>query len=127
MKPKIKEVRWKDDQKIYQRNWARKYREDPVFREKTNKIVMKYRHKLRESVIDMLGGRCVKCGFKDYRALQIDHVNGGGSGKNKDFKSRAELYRSILSGNIKDLQLLCANCNWIKRQEKQEWYKGKND
>jgi len=86
--------------------------------------VRKYQRALRDRVLEFLGGKCVVCGFDDHRALQIDHVNGGGSSAKYQFKQRADMYRSILNGKCKDaLQILCANHNWIKRHEKQEWGK----
>ncbi len=33
---------------------------------------------LRHEVITFLGGKCIRCGFTDERALQLDHVDGGG-------------------------------------------------
>lgn len=68
---------------------------------------------------------CVKCGFDDYRALQIDHINGNGA------KHRRELGTNYLytwlrkNGYPEGFQVLCANCNWIKRDENHE-SKGRN-
>jgi hypothetical protein len=39
----------------------------------------RYRKLRRDKIIAYLGGKCIKCGFSDERALQIDHTNGGGS------------------------------------------------
>ena len=39
--------------------------------------------KRRREVLTALGGQCVQCGIADYRVLQIDHVNGGGSKEHK--------------------------------------------
>ncbi len=81
-----------------------------------------YLRKLRLATIEALGGKC-KCGFSDVRALQIDHINGGGSKerKNRTFKGNFHnhVLRSFLAGENK-YQLLCANCNWIKRFENKE-------
>ena len=65
----------------------------------------------------VLGGKCARCGFgDDYRVLQIDHINGGGSIARRSRGSKAAL-RDVLNGSTKDYQLLCANCNVIKRHE----------
>lgn len=72
----------------------------------------------RKKVLDVMGGKCVRCGFDDWRALQIDHVNGGGSAEFKSNGSRAA-YKKAAAGDP-DYQLLCANCNWIKRYENNE-------
>lgn len=63
---------------------------------------------------------CFKCGFDDVRALQIDHVNGGGSADYRKFRNnRPKYYRSML-GHLEDFQILCANCNTIKVIENRE-------
>lgn len=79
--------------------------------------------RLREEIITKLGGKCAKCGFTDARALQIDHVNGGGTKDRKSHARQVYYYRYVLSRiepDAGEYQLLCANCNWIKRTEKQE-------
>ena len=78
-----------------------------------------YIRKLRQEVIKKLGGKCVRCGFTDVRALQVDHVNGGGTREKKSLSSLAFTHR-ILEDTKGNYQLLCANCNWIKRYEKKE-------
>lgn len=70
---------------------------------------------VRGRAIHALGGKCRRCGFSDTRALQIDHVN-----RNKRKESSYAAARKVLSGNTTDYQLLCANCNWIKRAENGE-------
>lgn len=76
---------------------------------------------LRERVIEVLGGRCssANCTWRnddgtygcDVKAcLQVDHVRGGG----RRDKKGATLYRKVLR-DTSGYQLLCSNCNWIKR------------
>ena len=80
------------------------------------------RQKIREQLLDLLGRQCIRCGYDaDVRALQIDHVNGGGTQDRKNFSSRDAYYNYILQ-NAKDgaYQVLCANCNVIKRLEEKE-------
>lgn len=75
---------------------------------------------LRIEALGKLGNKCVKCGFSDIRALQIDHINGGGCYDMRN-RSRKNLYRFILNNDVTGIfQLLCANCNWIKRYENDE-------
>lgn len=74
---------------------------------------------LRRQVLEALGDRCFKCGFGDHRALQVDHRNGGGSAHRRKMKYSSDYYRSILS-DLKSYMLLCANCNWIKRFDREE-------
>ena len=76
--------------------------------------------KSRAQVIFHLGAACTKCGFDaDWRALQIDHVNGGGVSDRRS-KSWKKYFDSVLTCTTGEYQLLCANCNFIKRYEKNE-------
>lgn len=91
-----------------------------------------YRDKLKTKLkaFNILGGKCSKCKFKDHRALQLDHINGerakdpiSGSGysyyRHKfiiDYPKKAKVI----------YQLLCANCNWIKRYENKEFIHSKH-
>lgn len=69
---------------------------------------------------------CIRCGFTDTRALQIDHINGGGR-KEIDSMRTWQYYKQILVAPLeevrKNYQVLCANCNFIKKEENQENYK----
>ena len=72
---------------------------------------------LRCAAIHELGGRCVRCDYTDLRALQIDHVNGNGAAMRRKVTNRV-MYKAILAGKPHtEYQILCANCNWIKRHE----------
>ena len=83
--------------------------------------VSKSQNKIRLSLIEILGKKCVSCGFSDIRALQIDHINGNGL---TDFKNgnyvRYRYYVKNPEIAKHNLQILCANCNWIKKYEKSE-------
>jgi hypothetical protein len=85
-------------------------------------------HERRMKAFELLGGKCANpfnlphpdwC--NDWRCLQIDHINGGGCEHHKKRKAQG-----IISDVIKDpdrklkYQLLCANCNWIKRFKDKE-------
>ena len=72
----------------------------------------------REKVLQHLGGKCKHCGFSDSRALQVDHVRGGGAKAYGQGKIR--YYKQILNDKLETFQLLCANCNWIKKAENNE-------
>lgn len=85
------------------------------------------RHRaLRQRAVDAMGGRCVRCGFDDYRALQFDHIHGGGirelggNGYKGSAPEPSKRMKAIIAGERPDLQLLCANCNWIKKSENNE-------
>ena len=84
-----------------------------------------YLKKIRLKIFAILGNQCLRCGFDDYRALQIDHVNGGGK-KDQQKRGKGENYylrilKDIENGNKDLYQTLCANCNFIKRNERKEW------
>lgn len=107
------------------------------YREKENALAREYYHRnkdaisvkmkalrkqLRDDIFKLLGDRCSSCGFDDIRALQIDHVNGGGNRMRKDLgdvKHTKSILCSIIEGST-DYQILCANCNWIKRHTNKE-------
>jgi ribosomal protein L20A (L18A) len=80
-----------------------------------------HRRKIKLKIFKLIGNKCIKCGFSDIRILQIDHVNG--NGYKERTTSSTKYYRSILEkiqSGSKDYQLLCPNCNWLKRIEKGE-------
>jgi hypothetical protein len=74
--------------------------------------------KNRDRCFELLTPKCVKCGFDDIRALNIDHVNGGGTKEAKSFGgSYYKKIRLKLESGSREYQILCANCNQIKRHE----------
>src|SRR5437870_8547480 len=54
------------------------------------------RQKLRRKVLLRLGSSCVRCGFDDERALQVDHINGGGRQETIRLKNKPSFYRKVL-------------------------------
>lgn len=80
-----------------------------------------YYARARKQALQILGNKCVRCGFSDPRALQIDHITGNGyiQRRASNVSSRS-ICSDIIGGNTKDYQILCANCNWIKRAENGE-------
>ena len=83
------------------------------------KIPEKYRHlngatAYRHMAIDKMGGICNNCGFNNRRALQIDHIHGGGVAEYRKLGNH-KIYRNIALRSTEGYQVLCANCNWIKR------------
>jgi len=59
-------------------------------------------------------------GCVDVRALQIDHVHGSGRQDHGRGNHHYSKVKSELCVGCKNWQLLCANCHWIKRFEKEE-------
>ena len=77
-------------------------------------IQKRYRRNLRRKALNLLGGKCIQCGFDDWRALHIDHVGSGGTTDTKGNPIKPQ--HDIIAGrNLEKYQLLCANCNAIKR------------
>lgn len=75
----------------------------------------------RVRVMEVLGGpHCVRCCFDDVRALVIDHIDGGGSQHRRDSVSVWVMNKYVLE-HPEEFQVLCANCNQIKRHENDEW------
>jgi hypothetical protein len=62
----------------------------------------------------LLGGKCVRCQCADERCLEIDHIV---PVREKRIKNRIAFHRSILRGNVENLQVLCACCHAIKTRE----------
>ena len=82
---------------------------------------------VRIGIINILGGKCVMCGYNaDVRALQIDHING--DGKIDRVYTGGSYYHNIVK-NLSSgrYQVLCANCNKIKASENQEYPRKENE
>ncbi len=83
------------------------------------------RKNMRAAILDFFGGKCLRCGFSDPRALHLDHINGDGNKERKVGKgNKWDQYRLILSDPETArarYQLLCANCNTIKQVERGEY------
>jgi len=100
-------------------------KETKIIRKRNHKT---YRMRLREKMFELLGKKCSNphcliigmC--VDMRCLQIDHVNGNGSKEQKKMGLHG-MYRYYVNHPDlakQKLQVLCANCNWIKRFERNE-------
>ncbi len=64
--------------------------------------------------------KCARCGFSDVRALTIDHIVGGGGKHRREIHRRIENW--IIDNNFPEgYQVLCMNCNLIKKLENKEF------
>lgn len=100
--------------RIYQKEYHRIKRDKllPYYQEK--------RIEIRKKLLELVGKiECIKCGFSDWRALQFDHINGGGNKESHISRDPNKMRRDIME-NPNKYQVLCANCNWIKRYENNE-------
>ena len=68
--------------------------------------------------------KCAHCGIGDFRVLQVDHINAGGQEDRRRLGGYDSMLKHIMELPIeeakKEYQVLCANCNIIKRFEKRE-------
>jgi len=91
---------------------------------------------LKQEARRILGGRCadITCrwvnedgsrGCVDERALQFDHVRGGGSEARREGRDSVrsicyEIKRAAEIGLLQRFQLLCANCHEIRKREERQ-------
>jgi len=93
----------------------------PEWRTFINNYLARRKMSRRRKLIEMLGGKCVKCGFNsDWRAFQIDHIKGGGCQERKRLRTIDAYYKDIEKEGGRKYQLLCANCNQIKQYDRKE-------
>ena len=74
---------------------------------------------MRAMALERLGNQCKRCGESNPVVLQIDHINGGGRNELKRIGTRG-VYRKVINGETGGYQILCANCNVIKKYENNE-------
>ncbi len=120
------ELRAKDRERYHQnleasRNKSQSFKRDnPEYTKEYNtKYQRERRQQFKVKVFEMLGRKCSRCGFDDWRALQIDHIAGGGHQQRKSQSSTAYM-KDVLHHGTDKYQILCANCNQIKRHEQGE-------
>ncbi len=120
-----KKYRKEHKDEIHARNMRNYYTDLDKTRKKKRQKGREFRRKVRHQIIELLGGKCQRCGFSDWRALQIDHINSNGKVDYKRFKSFNTTYlkhvtETVKNGDTSTYQLLCSNCNWIKKYEQNE-------
>lgn len=84
----------------------------------------KHYHKIRMFVWSWFGGKCVRCGFNDWRAFELDHINGDGHLDGNKYDTMNAKYKLIMTDPElakAKFQLFCANCNKIKQREREEY------
>ncbi len=90
--------------------------------DKGKEIHERYYYKLKAEVYSHYGMSCRSCGFSDPRALSIDHINGGGGEHCRQIGGSGKTFYRWLRNNSfpDDFQVLCMNCQWIKRHTNNE-------
>lgn len=132
------EKRWREKNPNYQREWVAKnkervrarYREWHARNYERNRVRERAWQKanaakLRLACIAAFDGCCAHCGFTDERALEFDHIKGGGR-KERGGTDRWKEILCDLAAAKQKFQLLCANCHRIKTREAGEFNPGKS-
>ncbi len=92
-------------------------------RQQKNQYDKEFRARLKIRVIRHYSHgemKCKHCGYSDIRALSIDHIGGGGCAHRKQIGKRA-IYQWLKDSKYPDgFQVLCMNCQFIKRFEMKE-------
>lgn len=112
-----KELRLAPEKRVVPGNLCRRcYHVEKQRREYANKKL---------GFLKYLGAKCVRCGFSDWRALEMDHkASDGVVDRHIRFKNQTSMYYYYLKHPEEAkqrLQLLCANCNAIKKFEAGEF------
>lgn len=108
---------------VQKKKYRQEHREEEKTQAKTRlrRIKIEAFSKITNGKIKCQSPKClVPGGCTDIRALQIDHINGGGL---KDVRGQKVYYKILKMAKEdaqKEYQLLCANCNWIKRFNRNE-------
>ncbi len=106
--------RWQEIVRKGRKKWREKHPEQ----EREAQRVCKER--ARRALLALFGNACVQCGFSDWRALQLDHINSDGSG-DPHRRWRAHKLKRWVIENPEEAHakycLLCGNCNWVKVRE----------
>jgi hypothetical protein len=93
-----------------------RYKKSEHGRTVTRLSALRRNRRLKQHLVNILGGKCVECGIIDIRMLEIDHINGGGtSDRRQRGPAGVILYyiRNIEEAKEK-LQVLCANHHRVK-------------
>ena len=107
-----KEKAYRDSHKEETKIRRKKYYEE--HKEESKEKNRQYNIKLRYTVLEHYGCRCVSCGETEPMYLCADHINNDGNEHRQIFKGN--MYKWIIDNNYPDdFQILCRNCNWGKR------------
>ena len=133
-KVKIQKRHRKNSKKWYRENKSRvkkydKKRHKENYTEDNRRRAL-YTQSLRSKILVLLDGQCTNPYnlnhgdfLENLDCLCIDHIDGGGTKERKNSKSYDQYLKMILEKikfGSKDYQLLCANCNQIKRKKNKE-------
>ncbi len=88
------------------------------------------RARARAAVLALYAGlppACADCGTRDHRVLTVDHVGGGAQRRgSRGFHTGTTLYARLRRlPRQPGLQVLCANCQFVKREARGEMRRGR--
>jgi len=75
---------------------------------------------LKEEMLAKYKNKCNHCGDIRIPVLTVDHVAGDGAVHRKKTGNGITFLREVISDNSGRFQLLCMNCQWIKRHANSE-------
>jgi len=100
-----------EDRKKNNKKWRIKNHKEIIIKQR------KCGKELRNKVLEIVGKVCVECGCNYAPALEVNHMNGGGTRERKEVwnGSKTKFYRAIVNGTRKtdDLNTLCKVHNAI--------------
>jgi hypothetical protein len=73
--------------------------------------------RLKSALFDLYGHSCARCGFLDKRALTLDHKLNNGNKERKELGERGVYQKAKNTYLPNEYQILCMNCQFIKRCE----------
>ena len=73
--------------------------------------------RIRQRIFEKYGRVCARCGFDDCRILTLDHVLNNGAEERKEIGIRGTYYRALDPQFESEYQILCMNCQFVKRIE----------
>jgi len=127
-------------QPSYRQKYAEKHKVNRQRRLQDESVKTRYRaynvrqhERLKREVLQHYSPelKCVRCGFTDLRALTIDHINGHGTEHKRKLgisRSGSHFYRWLRTNNYpQGFQVLCMNCQFIKRVENDEDFRRGRD
>lgn len=126
---RLSSQKWRDNNREKCRVYQRKYYRTHTKAVQTDNKKRTSRARIQALII-LVGTQhiiCNKCGYDvDVRALQIDKITGGHRkwAKEKKLTNTLRFYYWIIKNPefaIKEFQILCANCNYLKRHYNNEW------
>ncbi len=133
---KLKGKEWWDNNqdriKAYRMEHAREHNEYSKdyhlkHREQRNEWARLYRRKNKFEVVRHYSKdtcKCSRCGYDDMRALQIDHISGGGEVHRRSITQ--DFYVWLIKNEFpQGFQVLCANCQVLKAWENKEHSPGR--